>query len=60
MILKELAQRALRYSINLDGLVSKDNVYCSQGGFVTVSSGILKQRGEELIGGADPIKVNLA
>ncbi|KIM61268.1 hypothetical protein SCLCIDRAFT_912632 [Scleroderma citrinum Foug A] len=57
MILKELAKRALRYSINLDGLVSKDNVYCLRGGHVTVTSGILQPRREELIGGAGPIKV---
>ncbi|KIM53495.1 hypothetical protein SCLCIDRAFT_31840 [Scleroderma citrinum Foug A] len=44
-VLKELAKRALRYSINLDGLVDKDNVSLVRGGFAVVSSGILRREG---------------
>lgn len=41
-VLEELAERAARYSINLDGSVSKDNVSCLRGGYATVHSGILQ------------------
>ena len=50
-ILEELAKRASRYSINLVGLVYKDNIYCLRGGCATVSSGIFQPREEVLIGG---------
>jgi len=46
-VLKELAKRASRYSINLDGLVSKDNVSCFRGGNAMVYSGMLKSNQAE-------------
>lgn len=63
-VLKELAKRALRYSINLDGLVDKDNVSLVRGGFAVVSSGILRREGvlierAGLYGNSKTIKVNL-
>ena len=51
MLLEELATRASRYSINVDGFVSKDNGYCLRGGYATVSSGILEPREEVFIRG---------
>jgi len=49
-ILEGLAKRASRYSINLDGLVSKDNIRPLRGGYATVSSGILQLNEEIIIG----------
>jgi len=65
VLLEELAKRASRYSVNLDGFVFKDNVSCFRGGYATVSSGILQPREEVLTGGAGlcgnskAVKVNL-
>ena len=65
MLLEELATRASRYSINLDGFVSKDNVSFSKGGYAVVYSGILQPREEVFIRGAGlcgnskAIRVNL-
>ena len=64
-----LADRALRYSVNLDGFVFKDNVYCPSGGYAIVWSGILRLKdamaaGKEIarnrfLGGGDTVKVHL-
>jgi len=43
-IIKELAKPASQYSINLDGLVFKDDVFHFRGGYTTVSSGVLQRR----------------
>ena len=49
-VLKELAKRASRYSINLDGSVSNDYVSCSEGGHAVVYLGILKLNKTEAAG----------
>lgn len=69
VMLKELAKRASRYSINLDGLVSKDYVSYSQGGYAMVWSGILQLKGakgvigktasSDFLGNGETMKVNL-
>ena len=64
-MLEELAIRASRYNINLDGFVLKDNISYLRAGYATVSSGILQPREEIFIGGAGlcengkAIRVNL-
>jgi len=50
-MLKGLAGRASRYSINLDGLVSKDNISCFRGGYALVHSGTLQLNKEVMIRG---------
>jgi len=50
-ILQEIAKRASRYSINLDGLVSQDHLSCFRGGCAYVSSGILQLSDEVVIRG---------
>jgi len=48
--LEELATRASRYCLNLDGLVYKDNVSYILGGLSMVSSGTLQLTEEGTIG----------
>ena len=36
-----LAEHALRYSVNLDGFVDKDDVFCVRGGYAMVWPGVL-------------------
>jgi len=51
-ILKELAEDASQYNINLDGLVSRDNIPpLRREGYTTVSSGILQLNREVMIRG---------
>lgn len=69
ILLEELANRASRYSINLNGFVSKDNAFYSRGGYAMVWSGILDlKRAKEVIGrigssdflgDGETVKVNL-
>ena len=37
-----LAERALRYSVNLDGFVYKDDGFCVRGGYAMVWTGVLR------------------
>ena len=51
-ILKRLAERASRYSINLDGFISKDNAPCSRGGFALIWPGTLQlQKAKAVVAG---------
>ena len=69
VVLSELAKGASRYSINLDGLVSKDNVFYFRGGYAMVWSGILQIKeakkvigrtaSSDFLGNGETMKVNL-
>ncbi|KAL4078696.1 kinase-like domain-containing protein [Scleroderma yunnanense] len=47
--LKQFAERASRYAINLDGLVSRDDMFPFWGGSSVVSSGILQLKEENFL-----------
>ena len=64
-----LAKHALRYSVNLDRFVFKDNLSCARGGYAMVWSGVLRLKdamrlGKKIprnrfFGDGDTVKVNL-
>ena len=64
-----LAERALRYSVNLNGFVEKNNGFCVRGGYAMVWPGVLHLNDaiaaereitrNHFLGNGDTVKVNL-